>query len=93
MMRCEYCQAEETPLPGPIPTPVFDTGQAAEEAFQQGEKYWNAKDYQRALDFYADALGQGHASAQNRVGEAFTQGKGVATGRCFWSMQFGQLLL
>lgn len=49
----------------------------AEAQYQEGEKYYNKKDYERAVKWYRKAAGQGHAEAQSKLGDMYYDGQGI----------------
>jgi TPR repeat protein len=53
------------------------TDNDAEQLYQEGLKYYNAKDYTEALKRYSKAATQGHADAQNYLGVMYQKGFGV----------------
>ena len=50
----------------------------AETLYHEGENYYNAKNYVKAMEYFRKAAEQGHASAQNDVGFMYRNGYGVA---------------
>lgn len=53
----------------------------ASELYAQGNKYYNAQDYKKAVEFYTKAAEQGNASAQYWLGFCDYFGRGVAKSR------------
>ncbi len=49
----------------------------AEEDYQKGNKFWKAKDIDKALTYYGKAAEAGHAEAQYILGLLYIEGKKV----------------
>ena len=48
-----------------------------EELYELGNSYYEKKDYERAIEYFRLAAEQGHAGAQNRLGNCYKNGQGV----------------
>lgn len=49
----------------------------ADSLFQTGQQLYNAKNYAEAVKWYRQAAEQGHAAAQNNLGNCYYNGRGV----------------
>ena len=65
-----------SPLKGVTPIEI-DSSLTAEQLLTEGNKYYNKKDYNSAVQYYHKAAEQGNAKAQNNLGFCYESGRGV----------------
>ena len=65
-----------SPLKGVTPIEI-DSSLTAEQLLTEGNKYYNKKDYNSAVQYYHKAAEQGNAKAQNNLGLCYEKGRGV----------------
>ena len=65
-----------SPLKGVTPIAI-DSSLTAKQLLTEGNKYYNKKDYNSAVQYYHKAAEQGNAKAQNNLGFCYESGRGV----------------
>ena len=55
----------------------FADNASAELTYDIGEKYYNEKDYEKALEYFQKAAEAGNAKAMNNIGNLYYDGLGV----------------
>ena len=76
----------ETTSPLPTP-PVSSSPQTAEQLYRQAIQYINQNNWQAAVPYLEQAAQAGHARAQNNLGVAYIEGRGIdaqPTLGCTW---------
>ena len=76
----------ETTSPPPAP-PVSSSPQTAEQLYRQAIQYINQNNWQAAVPYLEQAAQAGHARAQNNLGVAYIEGRGIdaqPTLGCTW---------
>jgi TPR repeat protein len=63
----------------PPSSPTRDPQEQAEADFLAAKRYYDEENFSQAAKLYRKAADQGHAAAQNNLGEMYEGGEGVAT--------------
>ena len=75
--RYESCKTFILALSGSGKTASVPQGDSPEICFRKGKELYEKKDYTEAVKWYRKAAEQGHAKAQNNLGNCYYHGNGV----------------